>query len=361
MLPRRITMQDVAREAAVHQTTVSLALRNDPRLPEKTRARIRRAARKLGYEPDPMLSALNFYRSSRHAVKAPPTMAFLLNFKDQAEMSASSPHRLFLEGARHQARQIGYQLDAFFVGHARREIERIEHVLRARSITGVIVGGFGDMLTELQLNWDYFSAVLIESYQLHLPLHLVSNHQTQITREAVRRLAALGYRRIGLAVGEREELYLQHAFATGYHGEIALHPELAAAPPLLLRGLTMPLSDQAAEVGAWVRRHDFDAVISDWHSTLEAARLAGFRCPGDLTVASLDVLEGYGANAGMTHNHDIVGRRAVEQLAILMKTNQRGFVRPPNTTLIEGTWVDGSDVPKRKPMRARAAAPAGVK
>ena len=96
-------MQDVARAAGVHQTTVSLALRNDPRLPAATRERIQAHAKKLGYRPDPMLAALNFYRASRHAVKAPPTMAFLFNHADLRERSQYFPPQMFLEGARAQA------------------------------------------------------------------------------------------------------------------------------------------------------------------------------------------------------------------------------------------------------------------
>jgi len=40
MNERRVTLADIARKAGVHVTTVSLAMRNHPRLPEKTRQRI---------------------------------------------------------------------------------------------------------------------------------------------------------------------------------------------------------------------------------------------------------------------------------------------------------------------------------
>src|SRR5690349_22936035 len=49
------------------------------------------------------------------------------------------------------------------------------------------------------------SALCIESQHLRLSLHTVANNQTNITRTAVRRVAELGYRRIGLAVGRSEE------------------------------------------------------------------------------------------------------------------------------------------------------------
>lgn len=50
---RRITSNDVAREAGVSQATVSYVLNNDPRqtIPEETRERVLAAANKLGYQP----------------------------------------------------------------------------------------------------------------------------------------------------------------------------------------------------------------------------------------------------------------------------------------------------------------------
>jgi LacI family transcriptional regulator len=343
----RVTMQDVARAAGVHQTTVSLALRNDPRLPARTRSRVRAVARQLQYRPDPMLSALNFYRASRHAVKAPPPMAFLLNFADARELAASHPHRMFLEGARHQAEQLGYHLDVFFVGHGPDAGAQLQRVLRARGITGVILAAFADKTIEFNLDWRHFSTVLIESHQLRLPLHTISNHQEAVTREAIRRLRRLGYQRIGLAVGEREEVYLQNAFTAGYYVETAQWPDLAAVPPLIIP--PQPPAEIAGLAGPWIRRHALEVVISNWANFATLLRLAGLRPPRDVVVASLDVVPGDGPSAGMRQNHRIVGERAVEQLASLMRSNVRGLMDTPNTTLIEGCWVNGPGVPRRGP------------
>ena len=43
----RVTLADIAAKAGVHVTTVSLALRNSPRLPVATRERIRKLAEQL--------------------------------------------------------------------------------------------------------------------------------------------------------------------------------------------------------------------------------------------------------------------------------------------------------------------------
>ena len=48
---RSVTSYDVARRAGVSQSTVSRALRDDPRVVEKTRLRIRALAKEMGYVP----------------------------------------------------------------------------------------------------------------------------------------------------------------------------------------------------------------------------------------------------------------------------------------------------------------------
>lgn len=347
MPTHRPTMQDVARVAGVHQTTVSLALRNDPRLPAMTRQRLQAVAQKIGYTPDPMLSALNSYRAAKRKTKSSIVMAFLANFRDRRELMASYPHRLLLEGARTQAEALGYRVEVFYVGAgAIVGGERLEKILVARGITGIVIGAFADGWTEVSLDWSRFSVVLIESQQLGLSFHLISNHQANITRTAVRQLRAKGYRRIGLAVGEREEVYLSNAFTGGYYVEVAQFPNLARIPPYLLSGMMVELHPEA--LANWARVHAIDAIMSNWHDVPRMLKSSGRRTPQDMVVASLDLAPGDGPNAGMRQNHRIVGERAVEQLAILMRTNRRGPVEAPNHTLVEGVWIDGSDVPARE-------------
>ncbi len=352
--PHHVTMQDVAQAAGVHQTTVSLALRNDPRLPEKTRQKIQALADKLGYRPDPMLAALNFYRASRHAVKAPPTMAFLFNLSNASELADKYPLKLFLEGARAQATQLGYHLDEFYVGHSAEAGRQTQRILQARGITGVILAAFVDLTMEFHLDWAQLSAVAIESHQLRLSLHTVSTNQEAVTREAIRKLYGLGYRRIGLATNHDEDIYLKNAYLAGYYVERSLWPDLVALPPLIFRGHRS--AEIAHEIGPWIKAHQFDVIICNWNSIPTALEQAGVNIPRDLVVASLDVPpDSNGAIAGMRQNHHVVGERAVEQLASLMRSHVRGLVAVPNTTLIDGEWTDPQGI-LRRPTKRRAPA-----
>lgn len=345
MSTRRITMADVAREANVHQTTVSLALRNDPRLPAETRARISALAEKMGYRPDPMLSALNFYRASRDNVKTPPSMAIVMRSRVGRLATACYAENQFEKGARQACTRMGYRLVVFEVGGAPAEGMRLSRILRSRGIGGVILASLDTTIPKLDVDWDHFSALCIESQHLGLSLHTVANNQSGITRMAVRRVGELGYRRIGLAVGEVEEAALGNPFAAGYLVEVHGRKELTMIPPHFLRN--GPTATIVRELGAWVRRHRIDAVLSNWSTMLEKLEAAGFRIPQQLGLATLDHNPHKGAAAGMRQSHELVGDRAVEALALLMKTNQKGQINLPNTTLVDGFWQDGPELPRK--------------
>lgn len=345
-------MADVAREAKVHQTTVSLALRNDPRLPPETRTRIRDLATGMGYRPDPMLSALNFYRTSRDPSKAQPSMAFIMRARNKRWGSTFYSDDQFLKGARKTCERLGYRIAVFQAGTTPGEGQRLNRILRSRGISGVILASLDVSQIQFSMDWEQLSALCIESQHLGLSLHTVGNNQTAVTRTAIKRMVELGYRRIGLSVGEVEEESLGRPFSAGYFVEAHWSSVLERVPPLLLRALDRVSPED--RLRRWITQHRIDAVLSNWSSMPELLRSAGYRIPADIGVATLDYNPSRGATAGIRQSHEIVGERAVEALALLMKTNQRGLIRLPNTVLVDGVWKDGPDLPK---VRERHPAP----
>ncbi|HZZ18062.1 MAG TPA: LacI family DNA-binding transcriptional regulator [Opitutaceae bacterium] len=343
----RVTMADVAKEAKVHQTTVSLALRNDPRLPAMTRARLRDLAKTMGYKPDPMLSALNFYRSSRDKAKAQPSMAFVTRARNKRWGSTFYADDLFLRGARRACERMGYRLVVFPASNTPGEGQRLTRILRSRGISGVVLASIDNSVREFDMEWEELSALCIETQHLGLSLHTVSNNQSAVTRTAMRRMFELGYRRIGLTVGEVEEASLGSPFSAGYLVEAHSNGSLAKIPPLLLKASDD--ENNAISLRRWLERHRVDSVLSNWSSMPDRLKAAGYRIPQDLGVATLDFNPNRGPSAGIRQSHEIVGERAVEALALLMKTNQRGQIRMPNTILVDGTWKDGPDLPPVRP------------
>jgi LacI family transcriptional regulator len=80
-----VTQQDIARHLGISQTTVSFALRGHPAVGAATVRQVREAARKLGYRPDPLISALMAQRRSRNEVPLRAKIAFLTPFPTRGE------------------------------------------------------------------------------------------------------------------------------------------------------------------------------------------------------------------------------------------------------------------------------------
>jgi LacI family transcriptional regulator/LacI family repressor for deo operon, udp, cdd, tsx, nupC, and nupG len=126
------TQADIAKLAKVHRTTVSLALKGDPRIPDKTRQRIRKMAEKLGYQPDPMLSALIARRVHRQQRPFQGTLAWLVNNERQWDW-----RRIFHEyheGAAGRAKRYGYNIDVFDLQTPGMTLARMGAILAARNI-----------------------------------------------------------------------------------------------------------------------------------------------------------------------------------------------------------------------------------
>ena len=71
MARRRVTIADIAARADVHRSTVSLALRGSPRIPDDTRERIERIAVELGYLPNLVARGLAVRRTNAVGLLVP--------------------------------------------------------------------------------------------------------------------------------------------------------------------------------------------------------------------------------------------------------------------------------------------------
>jgi DNA-binding LacI/PurR family transcriptional regulator len=70
---RPVTLQDVADELGLSRTTISLALRDHPRISAATRKKVTNSAKRLGYEPDQVARTLATGRSNLIGVVVPNT------------------------------------------------------------------------------------------------------------------------------------------------------------------------------------------------------------------------------------------------------------------------------------------------
>jgi LacI family transcriptional regulator len=342
----RPTIKDVARAAGVHYSTVSLALREHPSIPPKTRERIQKAVTEVGYVRDPSMAALSQFRSGTRLDYQPPRIAYLTNRTPENGFRDIWVYQQLLEGARAQTRALGYEMDVLHVGPGYHNSESLEAHLKAHGFVGVILASFTPGFAELTLPWENFSLVKIDS--LHMPPEcpFVSFDQLRAVRLCMQRLLALGYRRIGMAVGQADEESMDHRHSGGLLIEQESLPAESRIPPLLF-----PHHADAKLVsgliGRWARQHKLDAILCNWTNLLSLLRHAGLRVPRDVGCACLCLDQPSRQLAGIMPDMRLVGAKAVSVLAAQLRSGQRGVPAHPPISYVQGTWYDGASAPQR--------------
>lgn len=341
----RVTLRDVAVAAGCHFSTVSLALRDHPRLPVATRVRVQAIARQLGYVADPMLVSLAHYRSARRPVHYQSTLAWVTNFPTQnGWREAEIFHHQFL-GASERAQSLGFRLEHFWLREPGMTPARAGQILRARNISGLLIAPQPVAGTVLELDWTGFSAASL-GYTLASPaLHLVGCHQYRSMKLALQRLLELGYRRIGLVMLEASDDRADHNWVAAYLVMQQHVPPRHRKPHLLL-----PAWNEAA-FAAWFTQHQPEVIVTKNLEVLAALRRLGRRVPEDTGVAFLSLPQPGGEYSGVDENPREVGAAAVNYVAGMIHRNERGIPASPQRLLIEGTWIDGRTVRPRQGNR----------
>jgi LacI family transcriptional regulator len=345
---RRPTLKDVARETGYHITTISLALRSHPSIPPETRTRIEEVARRIGYQRNPVFHALSRFRQ-QGCVRAPsPRIAYLENYGVGAGLGRQPHLQVMFEGARRQAELLGYQLDGLAVGEDDHDARSLRHYLRENNITGVVIGAFQPGFAEIALNWDEYAVAKIHSRHTEPNVTVIANDQLREVRMALRRLAALGYHRIGLAVSRADEDSSGHRHTAGYLMELASIPADRQVPPLIF-----PYNTNGDVLGGmvarWVRRHQVDVVLCNWISIREIIELGGLRVPDEVACACLCLCDPVPAHlAGVRPHLHLVGERAVSIVVTQLKSGQLGPPEIPSSIYVQSTWQDGASAPPRR-------------
>jgi LacI family transcriptional regulator len=210
----------------------------------------------------------------------------------------------------------------------------------------VIIANFQPGFSDLTLNWSSFAIVKINSGHMEPRATMVTNDQLREVRLAYQKLFALGYRRIGLAVGRADEDAARQRHNAGYLMEQAALPLEQHIPPLVFP-YNYDTPTISGFVGRWVRRHQVEAVICNWGNTDRLLALAGLRVPQEVACACLCVTKPFEHLAGIVPNLRLVGERALSLLATQLKSGEFGVPEFASTTYVQSSWKDGATAPPR--------------
>ena len=278
MQNKRTRIQDVARIAGVHASTVSRVLNPRTRglVSEAVAERIESLARKLGYSPDPVASGLRTRRSATIGVLIPdianPVFPLILRGIEQA-----------LAAAGYTAIIANTDNDA---ARARAALER----LAARRIDGIIIATSTRRDALIGLCGDLeLPAVLVNRTADGRKVSAVINDDRAGIALAVAHLYALGHRAIGHVAGPGS-ISTGQARRAGFLAAIKAHG-LAAPPVAVADSYSIAAGERACtqllglgrRISAVVAANDLLAL-----GCYDALRRRGLTCPRDMSVTGFN-------------------------------------------------------------------------
>jgi LacI family transcriptional regulator/LacI family repressor for deo operon, udp, cdd, tsx, nupC, and nupG len=333
------TQADIAKIAKVHRTTVSLALKDDPRIPDKTRGRIHKIAKELGYKPDPMLSALIAHRVHRQQRTFQGTLAWLVN--NEAPWDWRQIFHEYHEGAVERAKRYGYNVEIFDLKTPGMTNARMGAILAARNIRGVLVAPQPRPDVDLSgFPWEKFSPVAF-GYSLKKPqLHTVGSAQFRGVKLAMRRLLAMGCKRIGFVFTPAHNEAIDHNYLGAFLAEEYLR---TGGGPLI------PPLISTDDFKSWYKQHRPEVVIaSSGGRFIQRIRDAGLKIPEDIGVVCPFFPSRHDPWSGVYENSVRIGEVAVDTVVSMIHRSERGVPETPQRILIDGIWVAGKTLlPKR--------------
>jgi DNA-binding LacI/PurR family transcriptional regulator len=338
------TLREIARQAGVSHTTVSLSLRNHPSIPPETRERLQRLADQLGYRSNVLVSALMSQVRMKHQKMAPEVIGFLTGGRTVDDWKNHSASVGYYEGARRRAQQLGMRVEPFWLGPHGAHAAETCRMLNTRAIRGNLLAPFPVPVYEYNLDWPRLICVGLGYVFNRHPLHRATHNHFRAAFLAHERATRLGYRRIGLMLEHDENSRVNYAWLGGY-----LAAQNTLGGTALKPFVTTDINDLRA-VRLWLRRSRPDVVIGFGPRQLMTLLNLGYTVPDDLSFIALDVEQTRLAHvdkvAGIDQNLPMVGATAMDMLAGQLYHNEQGLPQRPVLSMIEGFWVDGRTAPK---------------
>jgi LacI family transcriptional regulator len=213
-------MTEIARAAGVGKATVSLALRNDPRLRPETRKQIQAIAKKMGYKSNAVVSNLMAQLRASKDPKYQATVGLVNASQDRGFIHSNPTFSAVHSGLVRRATELGYGVNEFWLSEPGIDPRRLKQILRARNIHGVIVAAMIEniiLAQEFDSVWRDLACVTVGIRPEHPAFHFACNDQFSTAHRTAKQLARLGYKKPGLVIDQHIEQVIDHRFSAGFY------------------------------------------------------------------------------------------------------------------------------------------------
>ncbi len=341
-MKRRLTLRDLAAQLGVSHMTVSLALRNDPRLLPATRKRVQAAARKAGYRADAVLSSLMARLRTLHEKPAQATLGFVTGWPTRDGWRKMSNLVRFYVGAKRRAGQLGYALDELWLTEPGMTSARMTKILRTRGIRGLILHSLPASGGRLDLAWAHFACVTKGLTVSHPAMHRVVSSHYEDMQHVLHELERRRYRRIGLVLSEALSERVDQAWLAAF----LLHQNKMIVTERL-PALITSTGDEADQFDQWYSAHRPEVILFSDQPVARWIERLKLRVPADVGLVHLDWSRDVAPLAGLDSDPETIGEAATNLLVGQLQANEFGIPKHEKIVAVRGHWVPGISVRRR--------------
>lgn len=335
----RVSYRVIAAQVGVSPQAVALAMRDAPGVSEETRKKVKAAAEKLGYRPQPAMSALmrevRLHPTKREVLK----MAFLNCWNEPFLKSKAEPLVNFYIGAREKADAMGYTVEVFDVNPNEADNRKLNRSLRASGVDGVLIFPTLLPMGDLKLEWNDYALVEIGQPLFSVPLPLVTPHHSANMGVICRKLLETGHKRIGFLHETHIHERVRGAYLAGFLAAGWPDHRRCFVDPIIVEEVTKDIALR------YLRKNRCDALVIDPHFDLDWLK-DDYSIPETLSLAAFALFQA-DCNAGVSgidERWKVVGEIATEHLARRIQAHARGVPNVSEVVMAAGEWVNGRTI-----------------
>lgn len=340
---RPITLQDIADLAKVSRSTVSLVLRNSPRISSDVTARVLAAAESVGYKPNPLLGALMTQLRARKTRQYQGGLAFISHYPLAKMQEWRSQEYEIFHHAKAHAEKIGYSLDFLLHDETHWPDAKLNSILRSRNMQGVIVGPLDVPVSTLRIEWARYASVCWSYSLTDPPLHRVTHDYYGSMLRILEELQGLGYERIGFCTHQYEDLRTNHFSIAAY---LYYQHNLPAARRIDYLGTPAPVWDEALLM-KWYRRHHPDVIVCTNPKALAVLQQNGIKVPDDVGFVVSSIEDDSAELSGIHYDNRAIGTNLVDTVVSQLNSNERGVPVAPKGVHVPGILRWSTSVRRR--------------
>lgn len=335
----KIVLADIAKKLGIHKSTVSLALRNSPKISEGTRKLVKTTAEAMGYEPDPQLLSLASYRKTASVQRMDSTIAVLVDIDERDFSQKHYYMRHTTEAITARARDFGYRTDIFQIEQDAQAQSRLDEILKARGIRGILINHFYKSDFNIQLDWKHYACVKINDLPHNLKADTVSGNYLAAIDISIEKLQQMGHNRIAIALEKGDEIHLNNLCYSRFLAKQGVFPKEDRIDPFFFEE-----GDEETvhkDVQTWLAEVKPDALLAHWNlskCTQWLKETTGHSC----RFLSLTVEPSTEIYGGVRNRYDKIGEKAVQLLNNRLQSFKYGFPEAASTMLVDPEWVEPS-------------------